>query len=129
MSLMNDLAFWRSLFAAMVVDAILTAIVVWRTLRFRFGKSATERARKNDDDSFADEPRPPISQNTPPKPDFFENIPIGWQLGFYWIVVAIATYWYSGGSRMKMPSGKWQEFRKPSDAPPVWRRNMPSEPK
>ena len=128
MSLMNDLAFWRSLYAAMVVDAILTAIVVWRTLRFRFGKATTDGAKKNDGDPFAVEPRPANSQSTPTKPDFFENIPIGWQIGFYWIIVAIATYWYSGGTRMKMPGGKWQEFRKPSDAPPVRRLNLPSEP-
>ena len=88
MNLINDVGFWRGVFAVVVLDTWLTAIMVWRTLRRRFGKRLSM-------------PVTPTSQ-TANKPKSAEaDFPETW-LG--WLtasaVLAATSYWLSDGTRV-----------------------------
>ncbi len=97
LSLMNDAGFWGGLFVAVIVDTCVAAMVVWRTLRCRYGQRFSQPVAPVPLET--DKPRPTESD--------FPQTWLGWIAVS--VVMGTVSYWYYGGTKIIVPTkgGKW----------------------
>ena len=94
---MNDAGFSGGVFMAVIVDTCVAAMVVWRTLRCRYGQRISQPVAPVPLE--ADKPKPTESD--------FPQTWLGWIAAS--VVMGALSYWLSDGKKIIVPTkgGKW----------------------